>query len=143
MSAMQRVDIYISINNTSPRISEKKYGYVLECEVSGEAKTREGFGHAEGTYHFGELTAMIAALERLNQPCEVHFHSENEFVLSMLERNLQKWAAGGFLTSKGKPVANKELWMRMWSLSQKHILKAEPGRHPYSDWLQEEMKKRY
>lgn len=138
---MQRVDIYIAVDNVSPRISEKKYGYVLECEVSGQAKTREGFGSAEGTYHFVELTAMVAALERLKQPCEVHFHSENEFVLSMLERNLRTWAAAGFVTSKGKSVANKEQWMNVWRLSQKHLLIPEPGKHSYSGWLQEEMKK--
>lgn len=138
---MQRVDIYIAIDSASTRISKKMYGYVLECEVSGQAKTREGFGTAEGTYHFGELTAMIAALERLKQPCEVHIHSENDFVLSMLERNLRTWAAAGFVTTKGKPVANKELWMIVWKLSQKHLVKTVPGKHPYSEWLKEEMKK--
>lgn len=139
---MQRVDIYIAVDNVSPKISKKKYGYVLECEVSGEAKTREGFGSTEGTYHSGVLTAMVAALERLNQPCEIHFHSENTFVLDMLKVNLDRWAAAGFVTAKGKPVANKEQWICIWGLSRKHMLVTEPGKHPYSGWLLEEMGKR-
>lgn len=86
--------------------------------------------------------AMIKAMERLNQSCEVYLHTENEFVLNMLERNLDRWAGNEFLTTKGKPVANQEEWMQLWRLAEKQLILTVPGKHEYSGWLSGEIKKR-
>lgn len=40
---MQQVKIYIETDSSSPKATEKHYGYVLEVMVSGQAVTREGF----------------------------------------------------------------------------------------------------
>ena len=48
---MQQVKIYIETDSSSPKATEKHYGYVLEVMVSGQAVTREGFGKITGTYH--------------------------------------------------------------------------------------------
>ena len=40
---MYQTKIYITTDSSSPKATEKHYGYVLECMVGGEAKTREGF----------------------------------------------------------------------------------------------------
>lgn len=105
---MYQTKIYITTDSSSPKATEKHYGYVLECMVGGEAKTREGFGKITGTYHQAVLTALAEALDRFNQSCEVCICTEDEFVLNMLERNLAIWAGNEFLTSKKKPVANQE-----------------------------------
>lgn len=139
---MFRVKIYIATDSSSPKVTEKYYGYVLECSVSGEAKTREGFGKITGTYHQAVLTALAEALERFNQSCEVCVCAEDEFVLNMLERNLAVWAGNEFLTSKKKPVANQEEWKKIWELSNRHLILVKPGKSEYSGWLQEEIKKR-
>ena len=116
---MFQTKIYITIDSSSPKATEKHYGYVLECVVGGEAKTREGFGKITGTYHQAVLTALAEALGRFNQSCEVCICTEDEFVLNMLERNLAIWAGNEFLTSKKKPVANQEEWVGIWNLSNK------------------------
>ena len=139
---MFQVKIYITTDSISPKITEKYYGYVLETTVAGEAKTREGFGKITGTYHQTVLRALAEALDRFNQPCEVCICTEDEFVLNMLERNLSIWAENEFLTSKRKPVANREEWMKIWSLSNKHLILTEPGKHEYTGWLQGEIQKR-
>lgn len=139
---MFETKIYITTDNISPKAAEKYYGYVLECIVSGETRTREGFGKITGTYHKTVLTALAEALNRFNQPCEICIRTEDEFVLSMLKSNLTVWAENGFLNSKGKPVANQAEWMRIWSLSKKHIIRTKPGRHEYTDWIQREIQKR-
>lgn len=105
---MYQTKIYITTDSSSPKATEKHYGYVLECMVGGEAKTREGFGKVTGTYHQAVLTALAEALGRFNQSCEVCICTEDDFVLNMLERNLAIWAGNEFLTSKKKPVANQE-----------------------------------
>lgn len=139
---MQEVHIYIGVDSISAKPSAKRFGYVLECRVAGQTVTREGFGQTAGTYHQATLMAMAEAMERLNQSCEVYLHTEDEFVLNMLERNLDRWAGSGFTTSKGKPVANQEEWMKLWGLSQKQLILTAPGKHAYSGWLQGEIQNR-
>ena len=139
---MQQVKIYIETDSSSPKATEKHYGYVLEVMVSGQAVTREGFGKITGTYHQTVLTALAKALDRFNQSCEVCICTEDDFVLNMLERNLAIWAGNEFLTSKRKPVANQQEWMEIWRLSNRHLILTEPGKHDYTGWLQGEIEKR-
>ena len=141
----ETVHIYIETDSTSPRTMSRNYGYVLECVHLGKPKTRAGFGRTEGSWNKAVLQALLEALGRLNRPCEVHIHAMNEYVLCMLEKNLEHWAAMGFIGSKGKPVANREEWEKLWQLGQEHLLLTEPagpGRHEYSRWLLDEMGRR-
>ena len=78
---MFEVHLYIEVDSTAVRVSNKWFGYVLECSVHGEPKTREGFGEIEGTYHKAVLTAMVHGIERINRSCEVHVHTENTYIL--------------------------------------------------------------
>lgn len=133
---MKKADVFLKTDSVSPKKAEKWYGYVLECKVDGETKTREGFGKIEGTYHQAVLTALIEALERFRESCEVHVHTENEFILNMIDMNLEKWAGNEFQTSRGKPVANREEWIEVWGLSNKQLLITEHGDHEYASWLE-------
>lgn len=139
---MWMTHIYIATDSSSPRVTEKRYGYVMECEASGEIRTREGFGRITGTYHQAILTALIESLQRFNQGCEVHIHTEDTFVLNMYQKNLKAWVSNGFITSKGKPVANREEWMKLAELTREHLVLAEPGKHTYTGWLLAEIEKR-
>ena len=70
---MFEVHLYIETDSTSPKTTQKQYGYVLECRTgAGNLCTREGFGSLYGTYHCAVLRGIITAMSRLNQPCEVH-----------------------------------------------------------------------
>lgn len=139
---MRLVNIYIETDSVSPRAMPRKYGYVLECEVHGRPVTREGFGQAESTYNQAVLTALAEALSRIREPCEVHIHSRNDYVLNMIDINLYKWAAGGFLSSSGKPVAGKEEWEKVWELLKGQMTVTVHGSHSYSGWLHGEMERR-
>lgn len=137
-----QVKIYITVDSSSPKVTEKVFGYVLEAMRGGLIETREGFGKTTGTYHQAVLTALAKALDRFNRPCEVCVCSEDEFVLNMLERNLAVWAGNEFLTTKNKPVANQREWMEIWRLSNMHLILTEPGRHDYTGWLRGEIERR-
>lgn len=138
---MFEVHIYISVNNRSPRLSEKKFGYVLETKVLGNPRTCDGFGQIKSTYHKAVLTALIEAMKRLNQSCEVHIHTEDTFILNMLKNNAPKWAENEFKNSKDTSIANKEEWETLWSLASKHIVIPEPGIHSYDSRLKNDMEK--
>lgn len=81
-------------------------------------------------------------MKRFKKPCEITIHSEDEFVLSMLELNLENWAANEFKNSKGKPVANRKEWTDLWLLSKPHLILVNPGKHAYDSWIQGELAQR-
>lgn len=138
---MTAVKIYTAISNASPKATEKKYGYVLECMMAGEAKTREGFGRITGTYHQASITAVTEALKRMKCPCEICICAEDGFFLNMLEKNLPGWVENEFRNSRGEQIANKEEWEQLWKVSKCHRIQEIQGKHEYTEWLQERMKK--
>ena len=75
---------------------------MVACIKNGEEKTVNGFGHIFGTYHEATLRSLSDALDRLNQSCEVHIHTEDRFVLNMLDTQLEKWAGNNYLNAKGE-----------------------------------------
>ena len=139
---MKRVNIYIATDSANTRNSKKSYGYVLECIIQGETKTREGFGQMEGTYNKVVLAAANEALKRMKRPSEIHICCENGFVVNMIKTSLENWSKNGFVTSKGEPIKNQEEWKEFCELSKKHLIIAEEGKNEYSTWIKEEVKKR-
>ena len=109
--------------------------------MRGTPWTKEKFGEAAGTYHSIVLRALIEAMKRLTKPSEVHIHTEDVYILSMLENNVDNWAENGYLTSKGEPVSNADQWREIHDIAQNHLLLSEPGKHTYTKWMIERMKK--
>ena len=61
-------------------------------------------------------------MKRLTKESEVHIHTESVYILSMLEKNVDNWEANGYMTSKGKPVANADKWKELHSIAENHLL---------------------
>lgn len=129
------VNIYTEISSKAPKVTEKKYGYVLECQMNNETFTKEEFGEVEGSYYKAELTAIIKALQRLKPGNEIVFHSDNKFILSMIEKQLKTWADNDFNKSAGKPVANAEEWRQIWQILKDREYHVMIGNHSYTNWL--------
>ena len=138
---MYKVDIYLAQSTASLSKDERWHGYVVACIKNGEEKTVNGFGHIFGTYHEASLRSLSDALDRLNRSCEVYIHTEDHFVLRMLENNLEKWAENNYMGSKG-PIKHAELWEEIYERIQGQEIYTEEGRHTYSQWLEDEMKRR-
>lgn len=105
------VHIYIGTDSKAPRVQVRKYGYVLACTLKGKLETKQGFRETKGTYNRVTLEAITEAVGRVVKPSEIHIHTENAFVLTMLEENLDTWEQNGYVTTKGEPVANSEKLM--------------------------------
>lgn len=136
-----KVHIYIGIDSKAPRTQVRKYGYVLACTLKGKLKTKQEFKETKGTYNRVTLEAITEAVARVVKPSEIHIYTENAFILTMLEENLDKWEQNGYVTTKGEPVANGDLWKQLKEKAGEHLLLSEPGKHEYSMWIQEQLKR--
>lgn len=94
------------------------YGTVLifdeqEIELSGY----EG----ETTNNRMEIFAAIAGLEYLKEPHDVELYSDSAYLVECFkQRWYERWIRNGWLNSAGKPVANKDLWIRLMSSFKGH-----------------------
>ena len=86
-----------------------------EKELSG--------GEAETTNNRMELTALIAALEHLKEPCEITLCSDSKYVIDGLEKGWAKgWRARGWKKADKSPALNPDLWEKLLNLTEGHII---------------------
>lgn len=94
MAELQRVDIYVETDSRNPAACERYGGYVLEyIGACGEPETREDFFQMTGTYHGVVLERLTTALCRMRWRCEVHIHTQDAYILNMVDKFLTTWAA--------------------------------------------------
>ena len=67
-----------------------------------------------------ELQAAISALQALKRPVEVEFHTDSEYLRKGITKHIEKWAEKNWKRSDKQPVANVDLWQKLWPLVQTH-----------------------
>ncbi|MEN9719146.1 MAG: ribonuclease [Pseudomonadota bacterium] len=67
-----------------------------------------------------ELTAVIRALGALNQPCEVHLHTDSRYVIDGITKWIFGWQKNGWKNSQKKPVLNADLWQELIAAVRPH-----------------------
>lgn len=71
-----------------------------------------------------ELTAVIMALNALNQPCEVKLTTDSKYVCDAVNKGwVYSWRKNGWRKSDKKPALNVDLWEELLSLLEKHEVK--------------------
>lgn len=84
-----------------------------EKELSGSEKNT--------TNNRMELTAVIMALNALNQPCEVKLTTDSKYVCDAINKSwVYSWEKNGWKKSDKKPALNVDLWKELLSLLEKH-----------------------
>lgn len=143
MDGLKEVHVYVETDTTTPAEKQRWSGYVLECQTAaGQTVTREEFDQKTGTYHAVILQTLIGAMRRINKSCEVHIHTQDTYILNMIEKNLPLWAGNGYRNVKGDLVKNHFDWAALWKEVQKHRMVTEPGMHTYYSWMQAEVMRR-
>ena len=85
----------------------------MEKELSG--------GEAQTTNNRMELTAVIAALSALKEPCRVELYTDSKYVAdAVTKRWVYAWKAKGWIKADKKPALNVDLWERLLPLLQTH-----------------------
>lgn len=90
-----------------------------------------------------ELNMLIDALSILTKPCSVRINTECEHILNVFENGwIEKWKESDWQNSKGKPVANAELWQQVSEYIDVHEdVLVEKGENSYRNIMQMEILK--
>ena len=94
-------------------------GWGALLRVNGREKELFG-GEKETTNNRMELMAAIEALNALKRPCEVHLHTDSQYVKGGITEWLSGWKRNGWKTSQKKPVKNDDLWRELDTARERH-----------------------
>lgn len=142
---MREVHIYAETGSRGFKRAMRPVAYLLEARTaSGKTATREEFYEEESTYHEAILGAIGNALGRLKESCEVHLHTQDAFVLNMVDGDyLDEWEKADYKNAKGEPVKNADLWEKIAGGMKGHLILTEQGKHSYYNWMISEMERRF
>ena len=97
-------------------------GWCAILEYNGHEKLISG-GEERTTNNRMELTAVIAALSLLKEPCIVELYSDSKYVIDALEKGWARgWKKRGWVKSDKKPDLNPDLWQQLLELVDRHQL---------------------
>lgn len=82
-------------------------------------------GAQDTTNNRMELTAVVAALSMLRPREQATVQSDSQYVCKGATEWIHKWIKHNWITSTKKRVENKDLWLTLYDLIQKHDIKFE------------------
>lgn len=105
------------------QVSNKIGGYATILLYNNKV-LREITGREENTTNNKmELMAVIAALRVLSRKAwSLEINTDSEYVVKGITKWIPKWLQNGWKTAKGNPIKNKELWLELHSLIQRHSI---------------------
>ena len=77
-------------------------------------------GEPETTNNRMELMAAIMGFAALTRPSRVELHTDSRYVRDGITQWLPEWRRRNWLTRARKPVKNKDLWIRLADLVERH-----------------------
>ena len=114
---MKHVDIYTDgacRGNPGPG----GWGAIL---VYGEHERELSGGEKSTTNNRMELSAAIAALSALKEPCLVDLYSDSKYLVDAVTQGwLETWRARGYKRGRNDPVLNPDLWETLYGLLATH-----------------------
>ena len=131
---MKQVDIY---TDGACRGNPGKGGWGAILVYQGREKELSG-GDANTTNNRMEMSAVIAALSALKEPCRVKLTTDSQYVVNAIEKGwLESWKKNNWRKSDKGAVLNVDLWMQMDQLLTKHEVtfvwvKGHNG-HPFNE----------
>jgi ribonuclease HI len=86
----------------------------------GEVEKEMNGGEPATTNNRMELMAAIKAIEAVKRPCEIHLHTDSEYLRQGITTWIHSWKARGWRTADKKPVKNVDLWQRLEAAIETH-----------------------
>ena len=98
-------------------------GWGAILEYAGTEKELSG-GEGQTTNNRMELTAVIAGLSALKEPCIVELYSDSKYVIDGLSKGwAASWQKNGWKKADKKPALNPDLWEKLLKLATIHTLR--------------------
>ena len=72
------------------------------------------------TNNIMELMAVIESLKVISKPFQIEITTDSKYVKNGITSWIHNWKKNGWKTASKKPVKNKELWVELDRLIQKH-----------------------
>lgn len=95
-------------------------GYGIIMKYKDTIKEFSG-GAAQTTNNRMEMTAVIEALSKLTESCEVTVYSDSKYVIDAVTKGWAKsWQKNNWVKSDKKKALNPELWEKLLGLLDKH-----------------------
>lgn len=95
-------------------------GYGVVMRYKGIEKELSG-GDSQTTNNRMELSAVIAGLSALKEPCEVTITSDSKYIIDAIQKGwAKKWKANNWIKSDKKKALNSDLWDKLLYLLDKH-----------------------
>ncbi|MBQ8550255.1 MAG: ribonuclease HI [Clostridia bacterium] len=95
-------------------------GWGAVLRYAGVEKELSG-GEAETTNNRMELSAVIAGLSALKEPCRVTLCTDSKYVADGIEKGwAASWKQRNWRKADGKPALNPDLWDKLLSLLEVH-----------------------
>mgnify|MGYP001496820514 CR=1 FL=1 len=88
--------------------------------IDGKREIFLNGGHQETTNNKMELTAAIKALEYFGIKEDLSVYTDSKYVKDGIETWIKNWKINGWKTSTKKIVKNKDLWIQLDTLINKH-----------------------
>ena len=70
--------------------------------------------------NISELIAAIQALTYIQWPARFIIYSDSEYLVKGFNERMKKWVKNDWVLDSGSPVANKDLWMTLNNLGERH-----------------------
>ena len=70
-----------------------------------------------------ELTAVIKALEHYDEAKEIEVFTDSKYVMQGITEWIKNWKNNHWKTSQKKDVKNKDLWVLLDNVSEKHDIR--------------------
>ena len=67
-----------------------------------------------------ELMAPIMALKKIKAQSEITIYTDSKYVKDGITVWIKKWKLNNWVSASKKPVKNKDLWIKLDNLCQKH-----------------------
>ncbi|MBE6676463.1 MAG: ribonuclease HI [Ruminococcaceae bacterium] len=131
---MKHVDIY---TDGACRGNPGRGGWGAVLVYKGVEKELSG-GEPMTTNNRMELSAVIAALSALREPCEITLTSDSKYVVDAVTKGwARSWQARGWVKPDKSPALNPDLWEKLLKLLDYHDVtfvwvKGHAG-HPYNE----------
>lgn len=143
-------NIYVESSSKYTREKDRVIGYVVDYtdeagnqlkDDRGEPVVKWGWGRRTTTYTGGVLTALAFAMNRAEITEEVRIHSGNKFLIGMLDTYLPGWLDRDFVRKDGEEIRYLKTWKYVGGILKDREYDTCYGKHPYYDWMMEEMEK--